>query len=113
MHRHFYVTQLSHLFCARIRQQYDKDSTNKVDRITVEQVRSAINVWLDTADLPPASRRQRFMEELAKQEYYQRRNKQARKSHTKTRLKELARLSINPNRIKSCITNLDDDPDNL
>ena len=108
--RHFYVTQLSHLFCARIRQEYDESSSEKVDRITVEQVRSAMNVWLDTADLQQAAtRRQRFKEELDKQQYYQRRNKQARKSHTKTRLRRLARLGIDPDQIKSCLTTTDDD----
>lgn len=103
VHRHFYVTQLSHLFCARMRQQYDAPSEEKIDRITVEQVRSAANVWLDAADLPPAARRQRFEEEIQKQQYYQRRNKQARKSHTKTRLARYKALGINVAQIKSCL----------
>lgn len=103
VHRHFYVTQLSHLFCARVRQEYDKSSEGQLDRITVEQVRSAMNVWLDAADLPPAARRQRYEQELQKQQYYQRRNQQARASHTKTQLARLQRLGIDINRIKSCI----------
>jgi len=103
VHRHFYVTQLSHLFCARVRQQYDDASGNQLDRITVEQVKSAMNVYLDTIDLPPSARRRRYEEELQKQRYYQRRNKQARKSHTKTRLKRLTALGINIARIKSCL----------
>lgn len=103
VHRHFYLTQLSHLFCARVRQEYDDSSTDQVDRISVEQVRSAMNVWLDAADLPPAPRRQRFQEELEKQKYYQRRNKQARKSHTKTRIEQLTAMEIDVNKIKSCI----------
>ena len=49
VHRHFYITQLSHLFCARVRQQYDA-AGDQVDRVSVEQVRSAMNVWLDAAD---------------------------------------------------------------
>lgn len=103
VHRHFYVTQLSHLFCARVRQEYDTSSEEQLDRITVEQVRSATNVWLEAADLPAAARRQRFEEEIQKQAYYQRRNKQARKSHTKTRLACLHALSIDITRIKSCL----------
>lgn len=103
IHRHFYVTQLSHLFCARVRQQYDTSSDNQLDRISIEQVRSAMDVWLDTADLPPAVRRQRFENEIEKQQYYQRRNKQARQSHTKTRLADLNALDINITRIKSCV----------
>lgn len=103
LHRHFYVTQLSHLFCARVRQEYDESSGEHGDRISVEQVRSAMNVWLDAVDLPAASRRQRYEDEQKKQEYYQRRNKQARKSHTKTRLARLRALGIDVNRIKSCL----------
>ncbi len=103
VHRHFFVTQLSHLFCARMRQQYDTESVESIDRITVEQVRSATNVWLEVADLPPAARRKRFDKELRKQQYYQRRNKQARISHTKTRLTRFEKLGIDIPHIKSCL----------
>lgn len=107
VHRHFYITQLSHLFCARVRKEYDESPEPTLDRISVEQVRSAVNVWLETADLPAAIRRRRFQEELKKQEYYQRRNRQARESHTKTRLARLAALGIDVQRIKSCLPERD------
>ena len=97
------MTQLSHLFCARVRQEYDNSSEDQLDRITVEQVRSAVNVCLDAADLPPSFRKQRFEAELDKQKYYQRRNKQARKSHTKTNIKRLTAIGIDVEKIKSCI----------
>ncbi|MCP5093260.1 MAG: hypothetical protein GY949_20310, partial [Gammaproteobacteria bacterium] len=103
VHRHFYVTQLSHLFCARVRLEYDTSPQEQLDRITVEQVKSAMNVWLDAADLPPAARRQRYEEERQKQQYYQRRNKQARVSHTKTRLARLQRPRIDITHTKSCL----------
>ena len=103
VHRHFYVTQLSHLFCARVRQEYDDSSEEAVDRISVEQVRSAMNVWLQTADVPPVVRQRRFEDELKKQQYYQRRNRQARESHTKTRLARFAALGLDVERIKSCL----------
>ena len=103
VHRHFYVTQLSHLFCARVRQEYDDAPRDRQDRISVEQVRSAMNAWLEAADLPPSRRRQRFEDELEKQQYYQRRSWQAGKSHTKTRLERLAALGIDITRIKSCL----------
>src|SRR5690606_38673890 len=48
VHRHFYLTQLSHLFCARVRQEYDQAAGDDADRLTVEQVRSAMTVWLST-----------------------------------------------------------------
>ena len=107
--RHFFVTQLRHLSCARIRQEYDESPSDQLDRITVEQVRIVMNVWIDTADLPQATRRQRFKQELDKHKYYQRHNKQARNSHIKTRLIRLARLEIEPDQIKSCLTKPDDE----
>jgi SRSO17 transposase len=103
IHRHFFVTQLSHLFCARMRQKYDDPGAGQLDRLTVEQVRSAMNTWLDTADLKPAARQKRYEKELHKQRYYQGRNRQARRSHTKTRIKQLQSQGIDVDRIKSCI----------
>ncbi|NQU22478.1 MAG: transposase [Candidatus Nealsonbacteria bacterium] len=103
VHRHFYVTGLSHLFCARVRQEYDNASNESVDRITVERVRSAMNAWLEAADLPAAVRRERFKVELKKQQYHQHRNKQARVSHTKTRINRLTAMGIDAGKIKSCI----------
>ncbi len=105
VHRHFYLTGLSHLFCARVRQQYDRQSTANLDRVTIEQVRSAMNVYLESANLPATLRRARYQSELKKQAYHQRRNKQARDSHTKTRLQRFVDLGIDVNRIKSCLPN--------
>jgi len=104
VHRHFFVTQLSYLFCARVRQQYDAPADEQFDRLSVEQVRSAMNTWLSAVDVPPKTRRERYEEELWKQRYYQRRNKQSRKSHTKTRIARLEAIGIDVDRIKSCIT---------
>ena len=102
VHRHYFVTQLSHLFCARVRQECDTATNDRTDRITLEQVRSAMDVWLESADLPPDRRRERFEAEREKQRYHQRRNQQARISHTKTRLAKLAALGIYVDRSKSC-----------
>lgn len=102
-HRHFLVTQLSHLFCARVRQEYDRAAGDPVDRMTVEQVKSARNAWRESADLPPRCPRQRFEEELEKQHYHQGRNQQARTSPTKTRIRELTALGIDAAKIKSCL----------
>jgi len=100
VHRHFFVTQLSYLFCARVRQQYDAPADEQFDRLSVEQVRSAMNTWLSAVDVPPKTRRERYEEELWKQRYYQRRNKQSRKSHTKTRIARLEAIGIDVDRIK-------------
>ena len=103
LHRHFYLTQASHLFSARVRQEYDAPGNQQPDRLTVEQVRSATNTWLSAADLKPAARRERYEDELKNQGYHQRRNRQGRKSHTKTRIARLNALGIDANKIKSCI----------
>lgn len=104
VHRHFYLTQLSHLFCARTRQKYAAEVPREdgLDELTTEQVRRAMNVWLSTL-AGPQRRTQCWERELKKQQYYQRRNRRARLSHTKTRTKHLAALGIDPDRIKSCI----------
>ncbi len=104
LHRHFYLTQLSHLFCARMRQQFDAATTrdDPLEHLTTEQVRRAMNAWLEAA-AGRLTKAERFERELAKQQYYQRRNAQARRSHTKTRKARLKSLGIDAERIKSCI----------
>jgi hypothetical protein len=51
--------------------------------------------------------RDRFQEELDKQQYDQRRNRQARDSYTKPRLARPRRLGIHVDQIKSCLPNRD------
>jgi SRSO17 transposase len=99
--RHFYLTQLSQLFCARMRQKFAAELPleDGLEALTTEQVRSAINVWLTAFD----DALTRLERESKKQKYHQRRNRQARKSHTKTRTKRLISLGIDPERIKSCV----------
>ena len=104
VHRHFYLVQLSHLFCARIRQKFDAEIAHDdpLEQLTTEQVRSAINTWLEVSR-PRLSKIARLEKELAKQQYYQRRSAQAQRSHTKTRMALLRTLGIEGERIKSCI----------
>lgn len=100
IHRHYYLTQLTHLFCARIRQEY---AATSVGELTVQQVRRAVNTWLATVDLPPAARQRRLKQEERTQDYYQRRNKQAQKSHTKTRTEQLLALGVDVKELPCCI----------
>jgi SRSO17 transposase len=104
VHRHFYLTQLSHLFCARMRQKFDAEITHDdpLEHLTTEQVRRAINTWLQIAT-PQLTKIERLEKELAKQQYYQKRNAQAQRSHTKTRKARLKALGIDADRIKSCL----------
>ncbi len=50
-----------------------------------------------------ALRRQRFEAEIKTQQYHQRRNQQARRLHTKTRLARYEALGIDITQIKSCL----------
>lgn len=104
LHRHFCVTQLTQLFCARMRQKFDEATTHDdpLEHLTTEQVRRAMNTWLEAAQ-GPQTKAARFQRELAKQQYYQRRNAQAQRSHVKTRKAQLRTLGIDADRIKSCI----------
>jgi SRSO17 transposase len=103
LHRHFYLTQLSQLFCARVRQKYEAATTrdDPLEHLTMDQVRRAMNAWLEAAER--LTRVERLQRELAKQQYFQRRNAQARRSHTKTQNARLKSLGIDADRIKSCI----------
>ena len=101
IHRHYYVTALSYLFCSRIRQRLDG---NQSQCLTVEQVRRAANAYLAHHHLPPALRDEAFEKELTDQRYYQERSAQAKKSHTKTRIRFYRDLGIDVDKIKSCIT---------
>ena len=100
IHRHYYVTALSYLLCSRIRQSLDKDHTGA---LTVEQVRRSLNTYLAHHHLPPLLRDESFEKELADQDYYQARNAQAKKSHTKTRIKYYLERGIDVDKIKSCL----------
>lgn len=104
LHRHFYLTQLTHLFCARMRQKFDGAtmSDDPLEHLTTEQVRRAMSTWLEAAQ-GLLTKKTRFQRELAKQQYYQRRNAQAQRSHAKTRHEQLRCLGIDADRIKSCI----------
>jgi SRSO17 transposase len=104
VHRHFYLTQLSHLFCARIRQKFDAAIVHDdpLEHLTTEQVRRAINTWIQAA-APRLTKIERLEKELAKQQYHQKRNAQSQRSHTKTKKARLKALGIDADRIKSCV----------
>lgn len=102
IHRHLYVTILSGLFCARVRQKLSPSQlVTSGELLTMEQVRRATNVFIDTMHLPPKSRIEQYEKELSHQKYYARRNAAAAKSHRKTKLERLKREGIDPSKIKS------------
>ena len=103
VHRHWYVTQLSYLFCSRLRQLWDDLAViDPLLKLTVEQVRSAVNIYLKYRCLLPPEKLERFQNEIVRQNYYLQRNAQAIRSHTKTRLIFYERLGIDVDKIKAC-----------
>lgn len=104
IHRHLYVTILSGLFCARVRQRLSPSNlVTSGELLTLEQVRRAADVFLGAIGLPPQHRQRQYEAELQRQRYHQRRNAAASRSHRKTRLQHLHRLGIDPNQIKSVL----------
>jgi SRSO17 transposase len=102
IHRHLYVTILTGLFCARVRQRLSpSDEVESSELLTLEQVRRAADVFVASVDLPPRRRRQQYQAEADRQRYHARRNAQAARSHRKTRQERLRELGIDPEKIKS------------
>lgn len=102
VHRHFYLTQLSHLFCARVRQEYEDLDAPEGGRLSVEDVRRAMSASLEAAALTRAKRTERYEAELEKQRGQQRRRQQACRSHRQTRIDRFRAQGIDVDRIKSC-----------
>ena len=102
IHRHLYVTLLSQLFCAQTRRRLSpSEEVHSGELLTMEQVRRATDVVIQTTGLNRRARDQKLSAELSRQKYYARRNATAAKSHAKTRRKRLAELEIDPDKIKS------------
>ena len=78
----------------------------------MEQVRRSLNIYVAYHHLPAPLRDEAFEKELTDQRYYQERSAQAKKSHTKTRIKFYRDLGIDVDKIKSCITysRIDENP---
>lgn len=105
IHRHLYVTILTQLFCALVRQQLSpSDDVLSGELLTMEQVRRAANVFVASLGLPPRIRDRLYQAEADRQTYYAHRNAQAAKSHQKTHRERLASLGIDPDKIKSVPT---------
>jgi SRSO17 transposase len=96
IHRHYYLTGLSFLLCSRLRQSLDKINTGQ---LTVEHVRRGMNAYLQHRDQPEDV----LHREQNRQAYYQRRNAEAIRSHTKTRIRLYTSLGIDVDKITSCV----------
>jgi SRSO17 transposase len=111
IHRHLACVILSQRFCAQVREQLSSsEDVFSEQRLTLEQVRRSVAVFVNAGLLPPRHRATHYRREQHQQEYYQRRNTQAYRSHHKTRRKRFEALGIDPDRIKSCVPKKPDPP---
>jgi SRSO17 transposase len=102
VHRHLIVTILSQLFCARMRHRLCRSEVvTDAQLLTLEQVRRAADVYLDSIELPRSARLARYQAELDRLRYHQTRNATASRSHRKTRLLEYEAIGIDVMKIKS------------
>lgn len=102
IHRHLFLTILSQLFCARVRQQLSpSEDVLSGELLTTEQVRRAVSVVVSAMTFPAHVRNRLFRDEAARQAYYANRNARASTSHRKKRRQQLAKLGIDPDKIKS------------
>ena len=103
VHRHFFLTQLSQLFCAQVRQQYDKAADNGADHLTEEQLRSEINTWLSAADL--TSTKIAIRKKARSNDTTRVATSKHKRLTRRPRITRLATLGIDIDRIISCIHN--------
>lgn len=102
VHRHLAVTIVAQLFCARVRHRFCRSEVvTDAERLTVEQVCRAVDVFIASVDLPRRYRMNRYNAELLRQRYHQERNAEASRCHRKRRYNELAAIGIDPDAIKS------------
>jgi len=71
--------------------------------LTVEQVRPAASTCVQVQSLPPAARRDAYEKTAERIAYYQRRNRAARQSHTRTTILRLAQLGVKLLWLPSCV----------
>lgn len=95
--RHLTLTSLSILFLSEQRERMREDGKP----FTLEQIKQAIEVQLDP-EMPRAEVRRQLGKVLFRLEYHQRRNATARRSHAKTRKRQLAQAGIDLARIPRC-----------
>lgn len=102
VHRHMIVTIVTQLFCARVRHQLcPSEVVTDAERLTLEQVRRAADVFIRCIGLPRRIAEQEYEAELKRLAYHQRRNAAASRSHRKKRIADYRAKGIDPDRIKS------------
>jgi SRSO17 transposase len=96
--RHLILSAVSLLFLARERESLLGD----YPELTVSQVRQAASAMIQSWWLPPQAAEELINHTAYKIQYYQKRNRQARQSHTKTRLRKLQDMGIDLTKARRC-----------
>jgi len=96
--RHLILSAVSLLFLARMRQEFQQ----AYPELTISQLKQAMSSLIESWWMTPANADRLFKSMAYKLNYYQKRNAQARKSHTKTRNKKLAAIGIDMGTISKC-----------
>jgi hypothetical protein len=96
--RHLILSAVSLLFLARERQTL----LGEYPELSVSQVRQAASAVIQSWWLPPRAAEELISNTAYKLAYHQRRNRQARQSHTKTRIRKLQELGIDLDHIHRC-----------
>ena len=96
--RHLILSSVSLLFLAKARLRL-KES---FPELTISQIRQATASLVQSWWLRPLDADALINRTAAQLEYYQRRNEQARKSHTKTRNRKLLEIGIDVLQIPKC-----------
>ena len=101
-HHHFYISQLSHLSCSRVRQELPIKKPTQSEYLTAEVVHKATSAFIARLGLGPSGRTTVYQKEADKITYHLRRNQQARKSHTKPTLQQPLSLEIEIDKLPLC-----------
>jgi len=101
--RHLILSTVSLLFLAR-----ERDSLlGAYPELTISQVRQATSAMIQSWWLPPKAAKELINNTAYRIEYYQKRNRQARQSHTKTRIRKLQELGVQLTQTRRCQWELD------
>lgn len=96
--RHLIISAVSLLFLARVRQNL----LESYPELTVSQVYQATSAIVQSWWMTPADGERLINRTAYRLKYYQRRNAQARKCHTRTRIAKLQSLGIDVTNMKKC-----------
>ena len=96
--RHLILSAVSLLFLARERQSL----LGEYPELTISQVRQAASAMVESWWLPPKTAERLIANTAFKIQYHQKRNRQARESHTKTRVAKLQEMGIDLTKTRRC-----------